>query len=238
MREFRGEDIMNKRILIIEDEKAIRNVLKTYLEKEGYQIDLANDGLVGMEKFQKNTYDLILLDVMMPTINGYLLLEMIRQTSNVPVIMITALENEENQIKAFDLKVDDYITKPFSIKLVLRRIMAVLRREEAGKESVIASDDILRYQTLTLNTKLIEVSISDKPVTLTKKEFDLLKLLLQNPQQVFTRDMLLEQVWGYGFHSSTKIVNAHIQNLRKKLGGNYIEAVRGVGYRLSKQNEK
>lgn len=232
-------DIMEQRILIIEDEERIQTLLKTYLEADGYQVDLASDGLEGMKQFQKGSYQLILLDVMMPQIDGYAVLEMIRQTSNIPVMMITAMEKDEDQMKAFDLQVDDYIIKPFTMELVLRRIGAILRRvkpqTEIGEATV--EDTRLQYGSLSLDKRKCKVFIFDKPIVTTKKEFELLTLLLENPEQVFTREILLDKIWGYDFYGNPKIVNTHIQNLRKKLGGRYIEAVRGIGYTLCKEDQ-
>jgi len=233
-------DIMEQQILIMEDEERIQTLLKTYLEAEGYQVDVANDGLEGMKRFQSGNYQLILLDVMMPQIDGYMVLEMIRQTSNIPVMMITAMEKDEDQMKAFDLQADDYIIKPFTMELVLRRIGAVLRRTKThiAVEDAKIEENILRYGELHLDTKRCKVFISAKVIATTKKEFELLTLLLQNPEQVFTREILLDKIWGYDFYGNPKIVNTHIQNLRKKLGGRYIEAVRGIGYTLCKEDKE
>ena len=228
---------LKEKILIIEDEYDIQILLSEYLEQEGYLVDFACNGLEGMEKFQNNIYDLILVDIMMPKIDGYLVLEMIRQVSKVPVIMITAMDSENDQIKAFDLRADDYIVKPFSMKLVLRRIKAIMRRGDDHQGKILETH-ILQHGKISLNTKSLEITISEKLIKITKKEFSLLQLLMQNPKQVFTREMLLEQVWGYDFYGNPKIVNIHMQNLRKKLGGNYIETVRGMGYRLDEKEKK
>ena len=224
-------------ILVIEDEESIQTLLKTYLEADGYCVDVASNGLEGMNHFQKGDYQLILLDVMMPQIDGYMVLEMIRQTSDIPVMMITAMEKDEDQMKAFDLQADDYIIKPFTMDLVLRRISAVLRRSKAHTQMVNSKKEILQYGSLCLDKGKCKVSISDKTIGTTKKEFELLTLLLENPEQVFTREILLDKIWGYDFYGNPKIVNTHIQNLRKKLGGRYIEAVRGIGYTLCKEDQ-
>jgi len=228
---------MEQKILIVEDEDSIQTLLKTYLEAEGYQVDVASDGLDGMKLFQNGDYQLILLDVMMPQIDGYMVLEMIRQTSEVPVMMITAMEKDEDQMKAFDLQADDYIIKPFTMELVLRRINAVLRRTKGRANKTDNEEEILRYGGLRLDKGKCRAFISDKAIATTKKEFELLTLLLENPEQVFTREILLDKIWGYDFYGNPKIVNTHIQNLRKKLGGRYIEAVRGIGYTLCKEDK-
>lgn len=229
---------MFEKILIIEDEEAIQTLLKTYLENNGYHVEVANDGLEGFSKFQKENYDLILLDVMMPKIDGYVVLEMIRKESDIPVIMITALEEDKDQIKAFDLKVDDYIIKPFVMELVIKRVEAALRRNLIKQISNDNNATVLTYQDLRVDVTKYEVYVLDKPISLTKKEFELLKLFLENQGQVFSREMLLEKLWNYDFYGNPKVVNAHVQHLRKKLGGNYIEAVRGMGYKFNKIDEK
>jgi len=227
-----------KKILVIEDEVAIQDILKNYLEDAGYEVTVADDGMEGFSKFQSDPFDLILLDVMMPKIDGYVVLEMIRKTSSVPVMMITAMGEVVDQVKAFDLEVDDYVTKPFDMKLVLKRIEAVLRRQTAVFEEKEESGNTLIYRDLVMDTQGCEVVIRKKPVILTHKEYELLKLFLEHQNQVFTREMLLEKLWGYDFFGNPKVVNVHIQNLRRKLPdgyGDYIETVRGVGYKISKQ---
>jgi len=226
---------MNK-ILIIEDEVAIQNILKNYLENAGYSVEIANDGMEGYTKFQNATFDLILLDIMMPKIDGYVVLEMIRKESNIPVMMITAMGEVVDQIKAFELAVDDYITKPFDMKLVLVRVAAVLRRSEDGVRGSIQEENLLKYRDLVMDLQGMEVFESGSKVELTHKEFEILKLLLEKPNLVFTREMLLEKLWGYDFFGNPKVINVHIQNLRKKLAGDYIETVRGVGYKIAREN--
>lgn len=223
---------MTKKILIIEDEESIQGILKNYLEETGHEVELASDGLEGFAKFQKSTYDFILLDVMMPKIDGYVLLEMIRKESNIPVMMITAMGEEESQTKAFDLEVDDYIIKPFVPGLVLKRIEAVLRRSNVNKNV----NHYLKYKELTMDTEGCQVFISENPIFLTHKEYELLKLFLENQNRVFSRELLLEQLWGYDFYGNSKVVNVHVQNLRRKLNGGYIETVRGVGYKIGKED--
>ena len=195
-------DTLKERILIIEDETAIQTILSELLMDAGYDVEVAGDGLEGITKFKEQKYSLVLLDIMMPKISGYAVCEMIRRESDVPVIMLTALDEEEAQIKAFELKVDDYITKPFSVKLVLLRVEAVLRRMKEKQSS--------EHETI------------------------LLELFMLHPGQVFSREHLLDRVWGYEIACEEKTVNIHIMNLRKKLGIDVIETVRGVGYRFVK----
>ena len=223
---------MAKTILIIEDEIAIQNILAEPLRACGYEVVTASDGLEGINTFHSYHIDLILLDIMLPKINGYAVCEMIRQEAQTPIILLTALDTEDDQIKGFDLLADDYITKPFSIKLVLKRVEALFRRTEAADMDT----DTLRYKELQISAKQRQVLVSGAEVILTQSEFDILLLFLKNQGRVFTRDELLNLVWGYEFIGEEKSVNFHIMNLRKKLGVDYIETVRGVGYKVAKEN--
>ncbi len=225
---------MDKKILIIEDEAAIRDILSVPLESEGYKVTQAADGLEGMNAFREQQFDLVLLDIMMPRIDGYTVCEMIRRESDVPIILLTALDSEEAQIKGFDKLADDYITKPFSIRLVLKRVEALLRRTAAET----GTDDLIRYRDLTLSESERRVTVSGSEVVLTNLEFNILLLLLKNKGRVFSRDDLLNLVWGYDFAGYEKGVNFHIMNLRRKLKADYIETVRGVGYRIAKEDQK
>ena len=167
---------------------------------------------------------------MLPKIDGYTVCEMIRQESQIPIIILTALDSEDAQIKGFDKLADDYITKPFSIKLVLKRVEALLRRTSSDKIS-----DSIRYREITLSETERKVTVSGNEVVLTHLEFEILLLLLKNKGRVFTRDDLLNYVWGYDFVGDEKGVNFHIMNLRRKLNVDYIETVRGVGYRIARE---
>lgn len=222
---------MDKKILIIEDEAAIQKILSEPLTFAGYEVTVASDGLEGINTFHRQNFNLILLDIMLPKIDGYTVCEMIRQESQIPIILLTALDTENHQIKGFDKLADDYITKPFSIKLVLKRVEALLRRSSANLVS-----DTVRYKEITLIETERKVTVSGKEVALTHLEFEILLLLLKNKGRVFTRDDLLNLVWGYDFAGDEKGVNFHIMNLRKKMKVNYIETVRGVGYRIAKEN--
>lgn len=223
---------MAKTILIIEDEIAIQNILAEPLRACGYEVVTASDGLEGINAFHAHHIDLILLDIMLPKINGYAVCEMIRQEAQTPIILLTALDTEDDQIKGFDLLADDYITKPFSIKLVLKRVEALLRRTES-----VSDTDSIRYKELQISATQRQVFISGTEITLTQSEFDILLLFLKNQGRVFTRDELLNLVWGYEFIGDEKSVNFHIMNLRKKLNVDYIETVRGVGYKIAKENQ-
>lgn len=224
---------MGKTILIIEDEEAIQKIVKAFLEDAGYMVVLANDGIDGIEKFHKCNPDLVLLDLMLPKIDGFAVCEIIRKESKVPIIMLTALDDDDNQMKGFDVLADDYITKPFSMPLVMRRIEAVLRRVEQGEQ---AENSVIHYKDITVDTDSFTVLVRGKPISLTTREFEILKLLLENQSRVFTRNNLLNSIWGYDYFGDEKIVNTHIKNIRRKLGVDYIETIRGVGYKIEKEN--
>lgn len=232
---FGGGFRMDKKILIVEDEAAIQKILAEPLTFAGYEVTTASDGLEGINTFHKQAFDLVLLDIMLPKIDGYTVCEMIRQKSQIPIILLTALDTEEAQIEGFDKLADDYITKPFSIKLVLKRMEALLRRAASDTTSDMASD-MIHYKEITVNETERTVTVSGSEVALTLLEFEILLLFLKNKGRVFTRDDLLNLVWGYDFVGDEKGVNFHIMNLRKKLHVDYIETVRGVGYKIAKEN--
>lgn len=223
---------MKEHILIIEDEKAIQSVLYELLVDAGYEVSLAGDGLEGLMLFRAKSFSLILLDIMMPKIDGYAVCELIRKESEIPIIMLTAMDEETAQIRAFELRVDDYITKPFSLKLVLMRIEAVLRRIRGKTED----QKILSANGIVLNTESRAVYRNGSPVSLTQLEFELLQTFLNHKNQVLTRDNLISQVWGYDFEGDEKTVNIHIMNLRRKLGVDCIRTIRGVGYKFEIEN--
>ena len=218
-----------KRILVIEDEPDIQEMLCAYLRDAGYSVSAASDGIQAMDCFHRESWDLILLDLMLPKIDGYGVCELIRGESDVPVIMVTALDTEENQIRGFDLQIDDYVTKPFSMPILLRKIAAVLRRTGSDAES-----RQLIYRDIVMDLDAYRVTVDGALLDLTTREFELLKELLQNQGRVLTRSVLLGQLWNYDFIGDERIVDSHIKNLRKKLNRDYIETVRGVGYRVEK----
>lgn len=224
------------RILVVEDEKDIQEILKNYLVDQGYAVTLAEDGVEGIAKFHSGEFDLVLLDVLMPKIDGFGVCELIRRESDVPIIMLTALDEESYQMKGFDMKADDYITKPFSIPILLRKIAAILRRTQKENQQ------ILFYKTLKMDVTGHHVYLSDTEnteqteVELTQKEFEMLYVLLLNKGIVLTRQKLLNMVWGEDYYGEERIVDTHIKNIRKKLGINLIHTIRGVGYRIDKEN--
>ena len=218
-----------KKILIVEDEPDIQELLSAYLQQAGYQTSLAGDGVEALELFRSASFDLVLLDIMLPKIDGFGVCELIRQESQVPILMLTALDGEAEQLRGFDLEIDDYVTKPFSLPVLLKKIAAILRR--AGGVSTAPS--LLRYGELTLDPEAMEVRLAGRSLELTAREFELLHTFLSSPGRVFTREVLLAKLWGYDFFGDERVVDSHIKNLRRKLGGDYIETVRGVGYRAA-----
>lgn len=219
---------MKEHILIIEDETAIAQILKEPLLDAGYLVDIAEDGEAGVEKFRNGDYQLILLDIMLPKMDGYAVCETIRQDCKIPIIMLTALDEETYQIKGFDVLADDYITKPFSLKVVLKRVEAILRRTHGNE----LATHCLTHQNIRLDPIGMRVYVDEQEVVLTKLEFDLLHLFMKNQRRVFSREELLDLVWGMDYDGYEKAVNIHIMNLRKKLHTTCIETVRSVGYRL------
>lgn len=222
-----------KTILIIEDDLDIQEMLQFFLEDQGYQVLAAENGIDGVTAFRKGNPDLILLDIMLPKMDGYTVCEMIRQESEIPVIMISALGSEEDQLKGFELQIDDYIPKPISLPIMMKKIEAVIRRyENKGLEK----KEGLHYKEMTLMVDNYRVKVGKKDINLTQKEYEILKELLENQGRVISRDSFLNRLWRYEYVGEERAVDNHIKNLRKKLGdaGNYIETVRGVGYRVEK----
>lgn len=232
MLHFPKEVFNLKKLLIVEDEPDIQELLEAYLHDAGYETTIAEDGVEALAKFQKDKFDLILLDLMLPKIDGFGVCEFIRRESNVPILMLTALDGEQEQLRGFRMEIDDYVTKPFSMPILLQKIRAILRRTSAGKEE----NRCLRYRDLTLDLDGMEAVLAGRSLDLTTREFELLQTLISSPGRVFTREVLLAKLWGYDFFGDERVVDSHIKNLRRKLGTEYIETVRGVGYRAAKEN--
>ncbi len=202
---------MEKYILVVEDDYKSQQLLQQFLTSNGYKVDCANDGLEGIQMYKDRNYNLILLDIVMPNLDGFSMCKMIRKESDVPIIFVTALSSESDQIKGFDLLCDDYIVKPFSYNLLIKRIEAVLRRSKEDKAGVY-----LTFEKIKLNLKTYSAEIDGKIIDLTLKEFNILKSLIENYPQVVTREKLLDSIWGYDYFGDTRIVDAHIKNIRKK----------------------
>lgn len=221
-----------KKVLVVEDDLDIQELLQNFLGEAGYEVSLAGDGIEGYAMFSNKHYDLVLLDILLPKVDGFGVCEIIRKKSKVPIIMLTALDSEEDQIKGLDLQVDDYITKPFSMPILLRKIAAVLRRYEKTDEQI----NYIKYQELTLDLDGYKAYIGNRVIELTQREFEVLRELLTHQGKVITRQTLLNTLWKYDFYGDERVVDTHIKNLRKKLNVEFIETIRGVGYRIDKQN--
>lgn len=221
------------KILIVEDDPSIQALLHDFIEEAGYSVVSAADGVEALAKYSQQDFDLVLLDIMLPKIDGYGVCEVIRQKSDVPIIMLTALDSEENQIKGLDLRADDYITKPFSMPVLLRKIGAVLRR--SSKQNY--TPQTISYNDLTLDLDGYKVYWREENIELTPREFEILRELITHKGRILTRQNLLQNLWKYEFFGDERIIDTHIKNLRKKLGAaDYIETIRGVGYRIDKEN--
>lgn len=231
-----------KKILIIEDEPNIRELVLYNLKTNGYDGISAEDGIMGITMVHREKPDLILLDIMLPEKNGFEICKELRdEGNNTPIIMMTAKTEESDKVTGLECGADDYISKPFGIREMMARIKAVLRRYEMttvdGSEPANTSDTIITVGDLSINVERHEVTVGNREVDLTLKEFDLLKYLMENRGHVFSRDQLLNHIWGIDYAGETRTVDVHIRHLRQKLADengqeNYIETIRGRGYKV------
>ena len=222
-----------QKILIVEDDIDIQELLRNFLQEVGYEISIANDGMEAISLFSTIHFDLILLDIMLPKIDGFTVCELIRKQSQIPIIMLTALSSEDEQIRGLDLQVDDYITKPFSMPILVRKIGAVLRRSSMIPEQ---EHQTIAYKNLVLDMDSYTAVVDGASFDLTQREFEVLRELLLNQGRVLTRQNLLDRLWKYDFYGDERVVDTHIKNLRKKLGIDFIQTIRGVGYKIDKEN--
>lgn len=220
------------KILIVDDEEMIRNVVREYAEFEGYETDEAEDGMQAVEKCRKNDYDLIVMDIMMPKLDGYSACREIRKSKQIPVIMLSARGEEYDKLFGFELGIDDYVVKPFSPKELTARIRAVLKRAAAAETE--KKSDVMRFEGLEINMPGREVIVDGVPAALTPKEYDLLFYLVRNKGLALSRDKLLEEVWGYDFYGDDRTVDTHIKMLRNSIGQyrKFIVTLRGMGYKF------
>lgn len=225
----KGESTM-PRILIVDDEKMIRNVVKEYAEFEGYETKEAEDGMEAVEICRKEDFDMIVMDIMMPRLDGYSAIKEIRKTKQIPVIMLSARGEEYDKLFGFEIGADDYVVKPFSPKELLARIKAVLKRSAAKEQQ----PDIICYEGLEINVAGREVTVDGTVASLTPKEYDLLFYLVRNKGIALSREKLLEEVWGYDFYGDDRTVDTHIKMLRNSLGEyrKFIRTLRGMGYKF------
>lgn len=225
---------MKNTILIIEDEKPISDIVKFNLEREGYEIITAFDGKDGYQKGLDENVDLVLLDIMLPLMDGFEVCKKIREKSSVPIIMVTAKEEEVDKILGLELGADDYITKPFSLRELIARVKANLRRTTMPTQTS-ADKDIIKSKNLSIDIVKYEVTKNNVPLDLTVREYELLKFLAMQQDQVFSREQLLKQVWGYEYYGDIRTVDVTIRRLREKVEDDssnplYILTKRGVGY--------
>ncbi|MBQ2603961.1 MAG: response regulator transcription factor [Clostridia bacterium] len=224
-----------QKILIVEDEEKIARFVELELKHEGYAVEKAVDGRTGLSLAEKGGYDLILLDIMLPGINGIEILRRIRKESDVPVILLTARDAVMDKVMGLDMGADDYITKPFAIEELLARIRVILRK----KQTLQTAQPVLHCLGLTLDASRFKVTYNGIPVELTAKEFSLLQSLMQNKNIVMSRDALLETVWGYEYAGETNVVDVYVRYLRQKIDEKFntkiITTVRGVGYVIKEE---
>ncbi len=228
-------DNIAKKILIIEDETSISDIIKFNLVKEGYQVDTAYDGQEGLRKALEGNPDLILLDVMLPLMDGFQVCKKVRETSSTPILMLTAKEEEVDKVLGLELGADDYITKPFGMRELIARIKANIRRIDFLEDKMNAPADIQTFGNLEIDMNRYEVRKNGTALDLTLREFELLKYLAEHEDKVFSREQLLEEVWGYEYYGDIRTVDVTVRRLREKLEDDpgeprYIMTKRGIGY--------
>lgn len=226
---------MSAKILVIEDDPQISRLVTLDLMHEGYTVDSSADGREGLEKAMTGDYDLIILDIMLPSLSGMEVLRRLRAVKSTPVIMLTARDQTVDKVMGLDMGADDYMTKPFAIEELFARIRAILKRK-VHVETETSSEDEKRIGKLVINLNKHAVSYDGKEIELTRKEYDLLLYLVENKNKVLTRDQILDEVWGYNFYGETNVVDVYIRYLRSKIdykfGTQYIQTLRGTGYIL------
>lgn len=222
----------NNTILVVDDEQRMRTLIKDFLEQKGYRILQAKDGEEALEIFdiEKDSVSLIILDVMMPKLDGWSVLRQIRQTSEIPIIMLTARGEEQDELFGFELGVDEYISKPFSPKILVARVEAILKR---GKDLENSKDNNIT-SGIEIDDKARTVTVDGKNVDMSLREYELLKYLLDNVGIALSRDKILNNVWNYDYYGDSRTIDSHIKKIRHKLGkkGKYIKTVRGIGYKF------
>lgn len=228
------------KILVVEDELSIQKVLEFDLNQSGFQVDLVGTGTEGLEKGESNSYDVILLDVMLPGLDGFSVCKRLREKGiQSHIVMLSARDEEFNRIMGLEVGADDYMTKPFSTREVVGKIKAILRRKQMGSSPEATVDShLLIHQGLRLDTQKVEAWIEGQVINFTLKEFEMLALLMKNKDKVLSRNMLLDQLWGMEYFGETRVVDVHIFKIRDKLKpfGIKIKTVRGIGYKLEDEN--
>ena len=224
-----------KKIFIVEDERRIARFLQMELEHEGFETEIEDNGRRAYERIVQGDFDLVLLDIMLPEMDGLTICKKVRELSDIPIIMLTARDEIDDKVQGLDIGADDYVTKPFAIPELFARMRAALRKQvKSEAESDNSAGEVLKLKNITMNIDRHEVMVGDVNVELTKKEFDLLAYLIRNKRSVLTRDQILSQVWGYDYMGDTNVVDVYIRYLRAKLDDKfnekYIHTMRGVGY--------
>lgn len=219
------------KILVVDDEENIREVLKEYAEFEGHDVDEAEDGMEAVEMARNNDYDIIIMDIMMPRLDGYSACKEIRKFQSTPVLMLSARGEEYDKLFGFELGIDDYVVKPFSPKEVMARVNAIIKRNSSASAQV---SEVEKFEGLEINFTSRDVFIDGKKANLTPKEYDLLFFLVRNKNIALTRNKLLEEVWGYDFFGDDRTIDTHIKMLRNNLGDyrKFIVTLRGLGYKF------
>lgn len=222
------------KILVVDDEKAIVDILAFNLKKEGYEVVTAGDGEEGIRKYRKELPDLVLMDIMMPKVDGLAACKQIREESNVPIIMLTARAEEVDKVLGLEFGADDYVTKPFSVRELVARVKSNIRRTVLD-QSPIGNGSVMQFGAMVINTDRYEVKKEGESLELTVREYELLKFLARQKDQIFTREQLLEKVWGYEYYGDVRTVDVTVRRLREKVEDDpgkpaYIMTKRGVGY--------
>ena len=222
------------RILVVDDEQNIREVIKEYAEFEGHQVSEACDGMQAIEMVKNNDYDIIIMDVMMPRLDGYSACKEIRKIKQIPVLMLSARGEEYDKLFGFEIGIDDYVVKPFSPKEVMARVNAIVKRNQSAQKPSETAPETAKFGGLEINFTSRDVYIDGVKANLTPKEYDLLFYLVRNKNIALTRNKLLEEVWGYDFFGDDRTIDTHIKMLRNNLGPyrNYIVTLRGMGYKF------
>lgn len=221
-----------KQILLVEDELSLLKIEEAYFKKSGYDVITATDGIAALEKFNQHSFDVVCVDVMLPHIDGFDVVKAIRQHSDVPIIMVTALSSEENQLKGYGLQIDDYVTKPFSPSVLVAKVDSVLRRYEGQQIAQQSPNYKVGILEIHFDKRLVKVDGSE--ITLSKKEFDILEYLIKHQDIAIDRNTFLDEIWGMDVYVEDRIVDTFIKTLRQKLGPakDYVQTVHGIGYRF------
>lgn len=231
---------MKRKILLVDDEWNMRNLIKIYLHREGFFVEEAANGAEAIRMFQSNSYDAIVLDIMLPDIDGWEVCSTVRKTSQVPIIMLTAREDVQDRVRGLGIGADDYVVKPFALEELVARIQALLRRFAGAEED---SMSVLKYESLSIHRQSREVKVRDSAIELTPKEFEILYLIASQPKRVFTREILMDKIWSINEYQDVRAVDSHIKNLREKLrkaglSYNPLKTIWGVGYKFNSLEDR